>query len=63
MGFFSALSGAANEANEAAHGDRLKNGPASTLSCMGALDDKVRAVAVMKFLDKTREGMKANPWR
>ena len=32
----------------------------SLLSCMGALEDKVRAVAVMKFFDK-RE-LKANPW-
>ena len=52
MGFFSPLRDAANNANEAVHGDRLKNGLASILSCMGALGDNVRAVAVMKFLDK-----------
>lgn len=52
MGFISPLMDAANEANEAVHENRLKNGHVSILSCMGALEDKVRAVAVMKFLDK-----------
>lgn len=55
MGFFDALKNAANEANEAAHGERLKSGLASTISCVGALDDKVRAVALIKFIEKRKK--------
>src|SRR5690606_18808680 len=54
MGFFSALKDAAAEANEGAHGERLKSGLASTMSCLEALDERVRMLAVARFIESRK---------
>lgn len=59
MGLWSTLVESAQEANEAAHGDRLEKGLASTLALMTQLDGNIRAHSVERFIDK-RNRLKAN---
>ena len=59
MGIWSNLVGSVQEANEQAHGERLKKGLESTISLMTAMDGGVRVYAISKFMDK-REKLRLN---
>lgn len=51
MGFFSIIS----DANEDAHGERLKRGMQDTLHLLSTFEDMARAKTLMKFLDKKQK--------
>lgn len=51
-GFFGRLVGAAVEANESAHGKRLRDGLVSTGDHLKRLDERVQEAALRRFLEK-----------
>ena len=59
MGIWTTLVGSAQEANEQAHGERLRRELESTLSLMDGMNEEVRAYAILKFMEK-RSTLKLN---
>ena len=52
VGFLAGISAAFSEANEVAHGRRLREGLSSTGDCLKSLDPRVLEAAMVSFVDK-----------